>query len=125
MTMTTIAAALPRRKSRPIGAKRLLDVALTTILLLMIWPLFLAIALAVAISSPGPVFFVQTRVGLNGQSFRMMKFRSMYRDAEARRAALRDAAGNITNFVGVQCKVSDQYAASVTKQQQEEEEDGE
>uniref|UniRef100_A0A7R9WT84 LOV domain-containing protein n=1 Tax=Craspedostauros australis TaxID=1486917 RepID=A0A7R9WT84_9STRA len=36
-------------------------------------------------------------------------------------AALRDAAGNITNFVGVQCKVSDQYAASVTKQQEEEE----
>ena len=35
-------------------------------------------------------------------------------------AALRDASGNITNFVGVQCKVSDQYAASVTKQQEEE-----
>ena len=35
-------------------------------------------------------------------------------------AALRDAAGNITNFVGVQCKVSDQYAATVTKQQEEE-----
>jgi PAS domain S-box-containing protein len=38
-------------------------------------------------------------------------------------AALRDAAGNITNFVGVQCKVSDQYAASVTKQQEEEDGD--
>lgn len=40
-------------------------------------------------------------------------------------AALRDASGNITNFVGVQCKVSDQYAASVTKEQEfdEEEED--
>lgn len=38
-------------------------------------------------------------------------------------AALRDAAGNVTNFVGVQCKVSDHYAATVTKQQQEEEED--
>jgi PAS domain S-box-containing protein len=36
-------------------------------------------------------------------------------------AALRDANGNVTNFVGVQCKVSDQYAATVTKQQQEEE----
>jgi PAS domain S-box-containing protein len=36
-------------------------------------------------------------------------------------AALRDAAGNVTNFVGVQCKVSDQYAATVTKQQEEEE----
>jgi PAS domain S-box-containing protein len=37
-------------------------------------------------------------------------------------AALRDAGGNVTNFVGVQCKVSDQYAATVTKQQEEEEE---
>ena len=34
-------------------------------------------------------------------------------------AALRDAAGNITNYVGVQCKVSDQYAASVCKKQEE------
>jgi len=36
-------------------------------------------------------------------------------------AALRDASGNVTNFVGVQCKVSDEYAATVTKQQEEEE----
>lgn len=36
-------------------------------------------------------------------------------------AALRDGSGNVTNFVGVQCKVSDQYAASVMKQQEEEE----
>jgi len=40
-------------------------------------------------------------------------------------AALRDAAGNITNFVGVQCKVSDTYAASVIKEQQKEEEEQE
>jgi PAS domain S-box-containing protein len=39
-------------------------------------------------------------------------------------AALRDANGEVTNFVGVQCKVSDQYAATVTKQQEEEEEEG-
>ena len=38
-------------------------------------------------------------------------------------AALRDANGEVTNFVGVQCKVSDQYAATVTKQQEEEEAD--
>jgi PAS domain S-box-containing protein len=38
-------------------------------------------------------------------------------------AALRDASGNITNFVGVQCKVSDQYAASVTKEQEAEDEE--
>jgi lipopolysaccharide/colanic/teichoic acid biosynthesis glycosyltransferase len=68
--------------------KRPLDVTLVLLGLLLIWPLLLAVALAVKLSSPGPVFFIQTRVGLNGQRFGMIKFRSMYRDAEARRAAL-------------------------------------
>jgi len=68
--------------------KRPLDVTLVLLGLLLIWPLLLAVALAVRLSSPGPVFFIQTRVGLNGQRFGMIKFRSMYRDAEARRAAL-------------------------------------
>lgn len=40
------------------------------------------------LNSPGPVFFVQKRVGLHGRTFGMIKFRSMFRDAEARRAAL-------------------------------------
>ena len=68
--------------------KRPLDVTLTLTGLLLIWPLLLATALAVRLSSPGPVFFVQTRIGLNGERFGMIKFRSMYVDAEARRAAL-------------------------------------
>lgn len=68
--------------------KRPLDISLTLTGLLLIWPLLLLVALAVRLSSPGPVFFVQTRIGLNGQRFGMIKFRSMYRDAEARRAAL-------------------------------------
>jgi lipopolysaccharide/colanic/teichoic acid biosynthesis glycosyltransferase len=68
--------------------KRLLDLTLTLPGLLALAPLFLAIALAVRLSSPGPVFFVQTRIGHGGQPFGMVKFRSMYRDAEARRAAL-------------------------------------
>jgi lipopolysaccharide/colanic/teichoic acid biosynthesis glycosyltransferase len=55
---------------------------------LVLWPLFAIIALAVRLSGPGPVFFVQTRIGRNGQPFGMIKFRSMHADAEARRAAL-------------------------------------
>lgn len=51
-------------------------------------PLFLVIALAVKFTSKGPVFFAQTRVGRNGRHFRFYKFRSMYADAEARKAAL-------------------------------------
>lgn len=70
------------------GWKRWLDLALTLPGLIAIAPLFLGIALAVWLSSPGPVFFVQTRIGRGGRPFGMIKFRSMYRDAEAQRAAL-------------------------------------
>ncbi|SEO08126.1 Sugar transferase involved in LPS biosynthesis (colanic, teichoic acid) [Pseudorhodobacter antarcticus] len=68
--------------------KRPLDVALVTLGLPAILPLLLLIALAVRLSGPGPVFFVQTRIGRGGRPFGMIKFRSMHPDAEARRAAL-------------------------------------
>jgi lipopolysaccharide/colanic/teichoic acid biosynthesis glycosyltransferase len=70
------------------GWKRPFDVTLVMLGLAVIWPVILVIALAVKLSSPGPVFFVQTRVGKGGQTFSIYKFRSMYIDAEARRAAL-------------------------------------
>lgn len=72
---------------RPVW-KRPLDLSLTVIGLLGVWPLLVLLALAVRLSSPGPVFFVQTRIGRDGVPFGMIKFRSMYADAEARRAAL-------------------------------------
>lgn len=84
MTSLDITATVP--DLRRFGAKRLLDLAMTVALLLAIWPLFVLIALAVYASSPGPIFFVQERVGRGGKTFGMMKFRSMYIDAEARRA---------------------------------------
>ncbi len=85
MTMITIEPARLRKNTLSFGAKRLLDIVLTALGLLCIWPVLLGISLAVACTSPGPVFFVQTRVGRDGQTFRMLKFRSMYRDAEKRR----------------------------------------
>ena len=66
--------------------KRLFDLLISSLGLLCIWPVFLVISFAIALNSRGPVFFVQTRVGKNGRKFRMFKFRSMYADAEARRA---------------------------------------
>lgn len=50
--------------------------------------LFIFVAPAIYIKSPGPIFFTQERIGLNGKVFRMYKFRSMYMDAEERKAAL-------------------------------------
>ncbi|MEE4346442.1 MAG: sugar transferase [Paracoccaceae bacterium] len=87
MSDTFLSNATFASRAHPLW-KRPLDVTLVLLGLLLIWPLLLAVALAVRLSSPGPVFFIQTRVGLNGQRFGMIKFRSMYRDAEARRAAL-------------------------------------
>src|SRR5260370_24341219 len=57
--------------------KRPLDLALGTALLLLGLPLIGALALAVAIESPGPAFFRQERVGQNGTRFRMWKLRTM------------------------------------------------
>ena len=51
-------------------------------------PLFLTVAIAVKLDSKGPIFFSQTRVGLNRHRFRMFKFRTMTLDAEAAQAAI-------------------------------------
>jgi exopolysaccharide biosynthesis polyprenyl glycosylphosphotransferase len=76
--------------------KRVIDVALTTAGLLVIWPAILAIAIAIKLDSPGPVLYRQERVGKHGRHFQLYKFRSMYLDADARRAdliALNEATG--------------------------------
>jgi exopolysaccharide biosynthesis polyprenyl glycosylphosphotransferase len=62
-------------------AKRMVDVTVSSILLVLLSPLFLSIALLIRLSSIGPAFFVQKRVGLNGSLFKMYKFRSMSRHA--------------------------------------------
>ncbi len=58
--------------------------------LILLAPVFAAVAAAIKLDSRGPVFFRQVRVGLNGRPFRMLKFRSMYTDAEERRKQLLD-----------------------------------
>ena len=84
-------ARAARTGSKPkaaVNGKRMLDIIVAGTALCLLAPLMTGTALAVAVSSRGPVFFRQTRVGENGRPFTMYKFRSMYRDAEARRAAL-------------------------------------
>lgn len=61
-----------------LAAKRAMDVVLAAAALVALGPLLLLLALAVKLSSPGPAFFRQQRVGLHGRSFSMVKFRSMY-----------------------------------------------
>lgn len=62
--------------------KRAVDVAGATVGLLLLWPVFVAIAGAIALEDDGPVFFRQDRVGAGGRVFRMWKFRTMVVDAE-------------------------------------------
>jgi exopolysaccharide biosynthesis polyprenyl glycosylphosphotransferase len=69
--------------------KRGMDVVSASLGLMLTAPLLLLIALGVKLTSPGPVFFRQRRIGRDGREFEVIKFRTMVRDAEAEKAALR------------------------------------
>jgi exopolysaccharide biosynthesis polyprenyl glycosylphosphotransferase len=71
-----------------LSVKRMLDVTISALVVVVSSPVWLAIALAIKLGSPGPVFFVQDRVGLGGRRFRFFKFRTMVPDAEQRQAAI-------------------------------------
>ena len=72
--------------------KRAFDFAAAAFGLLLISPLLAAIALAIALTSPGPVIYRSLRIGKNSEPFYMYKFRTMAPDADARREALRHEA---------------------------------
>ena len=79
--------------------KQVLDLVLGAAALLALSPLLVVVAAAIKLESRGPVFFTQTRVGRWGRLFAIWKFRSMYVDAEARKAALaatNEMAGGVT-----------------------------
>lgn len=59
------------------GSKRALDFMVGLLLLILLSPLFLLVAFTILLSMGGPIFFTQLRPGLNGQPFRLIKFRSM------------------------------------------------
>lgn len=62
--------------------KRVMDIVCSALALIVLSPILLITALAIKLESPGPVVFVQKRVGINGKEFNMYKFRSMCMDAE-------------------------------------------
>jgi exopolysaccharide biosynthesis polyprenyl glycosylphosphotransferase len=66
--------------------KRSLDIAFSSLVLIVLFPLLLAIAIAIKLDSPGPVFYSSERIGKKGRVFRCKKFRTMVRDAENKRA---------------------------------------
>jgi exopolysaccharide biosynthesis polyprenyl glycosylphosphotransferase len=72
----------------PLVVKRVFDVAVALVLLVLLTPLFIVVALLIKLTSPGPILFVQKRVGLHKRPFPFLKFRTMVRDAESQQQAL-------------------------------------
>lgn len=62
--------------------KRVIDTCVSIAVLVILLPLLVLVAIVIKLTSPGPVFFVQNRVGMNQRQFRLYKFRSMVADAE-------------------------------------------
>lgn len=85
LSLVEVETVPPRRR---LLAKSVLDVLVGLALLSLTAPVIAIAAIAVRLTSPGPVFFRQRRVGIDGRTFTMIKLRSMYRDAEERKAAL-------------------------------------
>jgi Undecaprenyl-phosphate glucose phosphotransferase len=71
-----------------IVVKRVMDIVLSLLALVILSPLMVLIAVLVKLTSPGPVFYSQERCGLNGETFKMLKFRSMRVDAEQKSGAV-------------------------------------
>ena len=81
--------AAPKAPER-IAIKHAFDWVVAAVLVLMLAPLFLFIALAILVTMGRPVFFTQQRAGLHGRQFRMIKFRTMIKDAEEHQRAIAD-----------------------------------
>lgn len=62
--------------------KRFIDVIFSLIAIILLIPVYIVLAIGVKMSSQGPIFFKQDRIGLNGKPFKIIKFRTMYTDAE-------------------------------------------
>lgn len=79
LTPNEFGALLPSRQY--LVVRRLVELGVTVLLMPVLVPVLLVVAAVVRLDSPGPVFFVQTRIGRRGQPFRMIKFRTMYHGA--------------------------------------------
>jgi exopolysaccharide biosynthesis polyprenyl glycosylphosphotransferase len=85
-----IAAYTGVRDGWPLLVKRILDLAISFVLLVALTPLFLVVAALIKLTSPGPVFFRQERMGINKRRFVIYKFRTMVPNAEEMMESLED-----------------------------------
>jgi exopolysaccharide biosynthesis polyprenyl glycosylphosphotransferase len=103
MPLLSVPRTIIRRSD--VFRKRLFDIVASAVALVALAPVFLACWLAIKLNSPGPVLFRQRRVGRNDCPFEVLKFRSMYQDAEARKHAIAElnfhGGGNATGMFKV------------------------
>ena len=94
----TAALEIRTRRTRAL-AKSVIDRVLGSVLLAIAAPILAIASMAIRLDSPGPAVYTQTRVGLNGRRFTLYKLRSMYSDADERRATLVKRGGDSGNTV--------------------------
>jgi exopolysaccharide biosynthesis polyprenyl glycosylphosphotransferase len=78
----------PVLRARALISKRIVDVTVSSIMILLLAPVLAIIAIAIRLESPGSPFFLQERAGLGGRRFRMLKFRTMREGADEEKAQL-------------------------------------
>jgi lipopolysaccharide/colanic/teichoic acid biosynthesis glycosyltransferase len=88
-------------------AKRLFDVLFSLLVLVFLLPLYLILALLISISSPGPIFYVQERVGKNYKRFGCIKFRTMVRNADELLESIMEDSPQMREEFETTCKLRD------------------
>ena len=83
--------------------KRMVDFSLSLVLSILLCPLFLTIAILIKMTSTGPIFFIQSRPGLNKRPFKMIKFRTMVKDADK----MLDEVAHLNEERGTAFKIKD------------------
>ena len=89
-----------RKKQGSLLLKRIFDVVVSALMLLVLLPVFLVLAVAIKLDSPGPVFYRQVRVTQYGKRFRIFKFRSMVQNADKKGALVTVGADSRITRVG-------------------------
>lgn len=92
-------ASLPQYRTTTYVIKRITDIVLSAVALVVSSPIMLGVAIAIKLDDGGPVLFKQTRVGIHGKPFTMYKFRSMVTNAEEIKAKLAVESGQTDRFI--------------------------
>lgn len=92
-------ASLPQYRTTTYVIKRIIDIVLSAVALVVSSPIMLGVAIVIKLDDGGPVLFKQTRVGIHGKPFTMYKFRSMVTNAEEIKAKLAAESGQTDRFI--------------------------